>query len=131
MDEKNRGRIVAGVVLIFLGLVFLANQFVGGFSDAAILFLIGAVFLAGYFYSKSYGLLIPGCILMGLGVFACSWALGGTLPATGRLLINVAAGGLLYLVVMRLFFAQRLREGAEFARLALRGTPPQDKDDAQ
>ena len=30
-------------------------------------FVIGALFVAGYFYSRNTGLLIPGCILLGLG----------------------------------------------------------------
>jgi hypothetical protein len=68
MSEQrgNRRGVVAGAVLILLGLVFLADQLVGGFGDSAILFLIGGAFIAGYFFYRNYGLLIPGCILVGL-----------------------------------------------------------------
>ena len=62
----NRRGVVAGLILIFLGLAFLADQLIGGFGDSAITFLIGAAFLAGYFYYRNYGLLIPGCILVGI-----------------------------------------------------------------
>jgi hypothetical protein len=36
-------------------------------SGGLVLFVIGALFIAGYFSSRNYGLLIPGCILAGLG----------------------------------------------------------------
>jgi hypothetical protein len=68
MDEQNRGRIVAGAVLIVLGLGLLGLQFVQGIGEGMFLFLLGALFVAGYFYRRVYGLLIPGCILLGLGL---------------------------------------------------------------
>jgi hypothetical protein len=67
MNSKNRG-LIAGVILIALGLVFLVAQFLGGVGDAFILFLIGGAFVFGYFSRGQYGLLIPGGILLGLGV---------------------------------------------------------------
>jgi hypothetical protein len=68
MSEGNRGQLVTGAILILLGVGLLALQFVEGLSEAVILFLIGGVFVAGYLYSRAYGLLIPGCILLGLGL---------------------------------------------------------------
>jgi hypothetical protein len=68
MNEESRRRIIVGAVLILLGIAWFALQFTQGFGDAAILFLIGGAFVAGYFYRRAYGFLIPGCILLGLGL---------------------------------------------------------------
>lgn len=68
MEDKRRGNIVLGSILIVLGIGLVALQLFEGFSDAVILFLIGGAFVAGYLYRRAYGLLIPGCILLGLGL---------------------------------------------------------------
>jgi hypothetical protein len=68
MDDKSRSRVVLGAILIILGAGLFALQFFEGFSEAFYLFLIGGAFTAWYLYSKSYGLLIPGCVLLGLGL---------------------------------------------------------------
>lgn len=68
MVDQRRSQVTAGAILILLGVGFFALQFVKGIGDAAILFMIGALFIAGYFYSRAYGLLIPGCILLGVGL---------------------------------------------------------------
>lgn len=62
------GRAVAGLILVFLGLLFL----VGNISDlegALFLGVLGAAFVIARFWTGRYGLVIPGCILLGLGVF--------------------------------------------------------------
>jgi hypothetical protein len=68
MDAERRGRIFFGAVLIIVGIGLLALQYVEGFGDAMILFLIGVLLVAGYFHRRSYGLLIPGCLLLGIGL---------------------------------------------------------------
>ena len=68
MDERRQGRLFAGAILVLLGLGLFAVQFVEGFGEALILFLIGGAFVAGYLYRRAYGLLIPGCILIGIGL---------------------------------------------------------------
>jgi hypothetical protein len=67
MNTQKRG-VIAGIILIVLGLVFLAAQFFGGAGDAVVLLLIGGGFVYGYFSHQQYGLLIPGGILVGLGL---------------------------------------------------------------
>jgi hypothetical protein len=68
MNESKRGRMSVGLILIVIGLGFyLINRF-EGISEEAILLIIGAAFLVGYFVRKNYALLIPGCILSGLGI---------------------------------------------------------------
>lgn len=67
-SEERRGGIVAGAILILIGVAALAHQLIGGFGDSLILFAIGGAFLAGYFTRRNYGLLIPGCILLGIAL---------------------------------------------------------------
>lgn len=68
MVEKDRNRSTAGAVLVLLGLGLLALQFVEGFGEAVLFFVIGGAFVAGYLWRRAYGLLIPGGILLGLGL---------------------------------------------------------------
>ena len=66
MSELRRRR-VSGAILLVLGLGLLASQLAGGLGEAMVLLLIGSAFIAGYLHRRSYGLLIPGSILLGLG----------------------------------------------------------------
>lgn len=68
MGSRGQGRVAVGAVLIVIGLMLLASQFIEGFADRAWPVVIGGAFVAGYFYRKAYGLLIPGCILLGIGL---------------------------------------------------------------
>ena len=68
MANTGQGRVAVGAVLIVIGLMLLASRFVEGFADRAWPVVIGGAFVAGYFYRKAYGLLIPGCILLGIGL---------------------------------------------------------------
>lgn len=76
MDKVRSGRATAGLVLVLLGVVLLASQLIPGFGDEAWSFVIGGLFVAGYFYRKAYGLLIPGCILLGIGLGSLGEASG-------------------------------------------------------
>ena len=66
--STGQGRVAVGAVLIVIGLMLLASQFIEGFAARAWPVVIGGAFVAGYFYRKAYGLLIPGCILLGIGL---------------------------------------------------------------
>lgn len=68
MDDKSRSRVVLGAILIILGVGLFALQFFEGFTEAFYLFLIGGAFTAWYLYRRIYGVLIPGCIMLGLGL---------------------------------------------------------------
>ncbi len=58
---------VSGTILLVLGLVLLVSELTGGLGGAMVLLLIGSAFIVGYLHRRSYGLLIPGSILLGLG----------------------------------------------------------------
>lgn len=65
--DRNR-RIMAGAVLVVAGLGLLALQAFEGLGDEGILFFIGTLFVVGYFLRRTYGLLVAGCIILGVGL---------------------------------------------------------------
>ena len=67
-SERNR-QVVAGLAMIVLGLaLYMLMHSEATWGPAALLVLMGGAFLGAYFYFSSHGLLIPGCILLGLGL---------------------------------------------------------------
>jgi len=62
----QRNQTVLGLILVGLGVLFLVarNTNLGGWIFLA---GIGAIFLVAYVTTRNYGMLIPGCILLGLG----------------------------------------------------------------
>ena len=68
MAASQRSRIFAGVLLIVLGLGLYGLQYLEPLGQSATLLVLGGVFIAAYLYTRSYGLLIPGGILLGLGI---------------------------------------------------------------
>ena len=65
MDSRRK---ISGVALIVLGVVMFLLQFAEGVGEWVTLAGIGLVFLFIYFARKSPAFLIPGCILVGLGI---------------------------------------------------------------
>lgn len=65
--NANRRQIIPGLILIVLGIAFLLTQYFE-FGPGLFLTLLGLVFLIPYAFTRSYGLLIPGCILAGIGI---------------------------------------------------------------
>lgn len=65
--EINQGTLLAGVVLILIGIVFLLINFnlIGG---EAFLIALGAAFLVAFVLTRNLGFLIPGMILFWLGI---------------------------------------------------------------
>ncbi len=63
----TRARMVPGLILIVIGIALLLVQFFR-FGPGQFLLLLGLVFLIPYILTRSYGLLIPGCILAGIGL---------------------------------------------------------------
>ncbi len=68
MIDKKKRTLISGGVLIGLGLVLFLVQFIEGFDFQAIPLLIGGLLLAAYFYRRAYGLLVSGCILLGMSI---------------------------------------------------------------
>lgn len=68
MDAQRQARVTAGATLIVVGLVLFFLQNMEGLGDTAVFAVLGAIFLIGYLWRKSYGLLVPAGILLGLAV---------------------------------------------------------------
>jgi len=68
LHRVRRSQIASGAALVVIGIVALALQHFAGPGRAAVLLIAGGSFIATYFYTEIYGLLIPGGILSGLGL---------------------------------------------------------------
>lgn len=68
MRENQRQQIYFGTALIVLGIALYLLSSFEGFGRSTIFFLVGAGFLGTYFYRREFGLLIPGCLICGMGV---------------------------------------------------------------
>ncbi len=97
---RDRGGLVAGVVIIGIGLFFLLAQVIPDIGRWIPLF-IGLAFLAAFVPQREYGLLIPGCIITGVGVGV---VLTGVVddPWSGAAVLFSLAGGFIAIWVVSL-----------------------------
>ena len=87
---ERRGGLVGGLVLIVIGALLLVAQFTEALGGWVFLVGLGLIFLAAYAANRQYGFLIPGCLLVGIGIpvgliekvepFASNDAYGGLVP---------------------------------------------------
>lgn len=70
MNDRDRRRLTVGLILVAIGgWFFLAEQgYLVGLGYEVVMALAGAALLVGYFLRRRYGLLVPGCILLGLAL---------------------------------------------------------------
>lgn len=67
--HERRGGVIGGLLLICLGVAFLVQQrYPQAFGAWMIVVGLALFFLFAYLYTREYGFLIPGCILMGIGL---------------------------------------------------------------
>jgi hypothetical protein len=67
MEKDQRSRLVSGVTLIGIGLLLFWVVRVEDLGQSLLFFVVGSLFLGAYLFSKNFGLLIPGGLLLGLG----------------------------------------------------------------
>jgi len=65
VTQQQRQKMIAGVALVVLGL---ALYYLENLGNSLIFFLVGGGFLVAYFYRREFGMLIPGCIILSLGL---------------------------------------------------------------
>ena len=68
MAVNRDRRVVGGIILIIVGLGLLAVQLFEGLGRFTWPLLVGALFLIGYVVRRTYGFLIAGGILLGIGL---------------------------------------------------------------
>jgi hypothetical protein len=69
MPSEKKSQVVAGLAMIVLGLgLFGLIRTDGSFGPIAFIALMGGGFLSAYFYTRNFGYLVPGCILLGIGI---------------------------------------------------------------
>lgn len=105
--HRTRNGLVAGAVLILIGVFLLANNYLQG-SDLGIYLLpaLGALFLIWGLLVKNTGLLIPGGILVGIGTGA--FLIDGPLansaePVRGGTFLMVFAAGWALISLLSIF----------------------------
>ena len=102
---RDRGGLIAGFVIILVGLFFLAAQFVPDIGRYIVL-AVGLVFLAAFVVRREYGFLIPGCIVSGVGI---GIVLASSLddPWSGASVLFSIAGGFIAIWLISSFMHSR------------------------
>lgn len=100
MDQRS---LIAGVALVVLG-AYLAFVQITGFGGEAVVALIGLAFLGAYAVTRTYGFLIPGAIMTGLGV-GILWETQID-PGGGSVVIGLGVGFLAIYVIDRMISAE-------------------------
>ncbi len=97
-SAEDQGGLVAGVVIIGIGVFFLLAQVIPDIGRWIPL-LIGLTFLAAFIPKREYGFLIPGCIVSGVGVGVI---LAGVVedPWSGAAVLLSIAGGFIAIWVV-------------------------------
>jgi hypothetical protein len=83
--------VVAGVIIIGIGLFFLLAQFVPDLGRSIPL-LIGLAFLAAFVVRREYGFLVPGAIVSGVGVGVLLTDAVGDAWSGAVVLLSIAGG---------------------------------------
>lgn len=108
--SDNRGSVVGGVILIMLGLAFLGMQVFDASGGALVPLGLGVAFMVAHGVYRTYGFLVPGGILTGLG--------GGLLLEEARILagepvvLGLGAGFVLIWLVDTLITRSGPRQGS-------------------
>ncbi len=112
-DSKTRNTIVAGLALIIIGLVVLAVQFLDTPAiGLLILPTLAIIFLAWGLITRTFGLIIPGGILAGIGAGVILMETG-TFAAQGEgeaaVFLLAFAGGWALITLLSIFTNDRLQ----------------------
>ncbi len=65
---ERRGGLLGGLVLILIGVLLLVAQYTDVLGGWVVLVGLGLIFLAAFAINRQYGFLIPGCLLVGIGI---------------------------------------------------------------
>lgn len=68
MEPQKQSNWVLGIILIVVGLSLVFGEVFSWLREISFLLIIGAFFLLGYIRNRSYGLLVPACLLIAIGL---------------------------------------------------------------
>jgi hypothetical protein len=108
----ENGRWVGGAVLILIGLLSLAAQFIPSQSMGQVfLLLLGSLFLIWGIGTRNVGLVVPGGVLSGLGTGV--YLIGGPLgylgdPASGGVIVLSLAAGFVLIALLSSAIGRRI-----------------------
>lgn len=105
---ETRNRATGGILLIAIGLLLLAGQVIH--FDHLFLPMLGGIFILAAITQRNAGLMVPGGILLGIGVgsFLTDNVLWGLAePARGGLFLVSLAGGFALITVLSTMFTKQ------------------------
>jgi hypothetical protein len=114
-STDTRNRAAGGILLIAVGLLLLAGQIIR--IDHLFLPMLGGIFILAAITQRNPGLMVPGGILMGIGVGSflidnVFWAMPE--PARGGLFLLSLAGGFVLVTMLSTLFTRHVQVWALF-----------------
>jgi hypothetical protein len=106
MNKPTASRLAPAIMLIVLGLALYVMLLMGKDSRPTILLLLGGVSLAGYFASRSYHLLVWGCVLAGIGIGMFGSETNSLEPTQNSMQLGLGIG-FLSIYFIRLIYERR------------------------
>jgi len=68
MERRTGTHWIFGLILILVGASMVFGELFSWIRGISFILIVGAVFLVGYIRNRSYGLLIPACLLIAIGI---------------------------------------------------------------
>lgn len=111
-NHKQRGSLIAGLIMIGIGAYLFVAQFVqASWMGLLLMPALGLIFIAGGLAGRNVGLLVPGGILsgLGLGAYLASGPFGEVNELTrGSLVLLSFAAGWVLITLLAAFIGQRV-----------------------
>lgn len=68
MESQKQNHWILGMILIIVGLSLVFGEVFSWLQGISALLIVGIFFMLGYIRNRSYGLLIPACLLIAIGL---------------------------------------------------------------
>lgn len=68
MESQKQSNWLLGIILIIVGLSLVFGEVFSWLRGVSFLLIVGIFFMIGYVRNRSYGLLVPACLLIAIGL---------------------------------------------------------------